>query len=238
MAYEHGVRISEQATSLLPTVEVSAGIPVIIGTAAVNMADPENVNKPKLCYSYAEAVEAFGHVPAELDPESGLKFLNWLYASEENHDLFHYGIEGTHYTKTGDHRIEQVKGDDGNPLYSMDTWMTGYLPYMAYATDTPDEQVDYMTYKSDNYVISPAAGFIFDSSNVTSELTNLQTEIISSIYPIKVGMVSYEDNIDAAIEKLKAAGLDKYMEEYRTQFKAYLDANPDVLEIAKGTTEG
>lgn len=66
MAYEHGVRISEQATSLLPTVEVSAGIPVIIGTAAVNMADPENVNKPKLCYSYAEAVEAFGHVPAEL----------------------------------------------------------------------------------------------------------------------------------------------------------------------------
>lgn len=87
-------------------------------------------------------------------------------------------------------------------------------------------------------LISPAAGFIFDSSNVQSELTNLQTEIISSIYPIKVGMVSYEDNIDAAIEKLKAAGLDKYMEEYRTQFKAYLDANPDVLEIAKGTTEG
>ena len=108
----------------------------------------------------------------------------------------------------------------------------------TYATDTPDEQVDYMTYKSDNYVISPAAGFIFDSSNVTSELTNLQTEIISSIYPIKVGMVSYEDNIDAAIEKLKAAGLDKYLEEYRTQFKAYLDANPNVLEIAKGTTEG
>ena len=191
---------------------------------------------PDMIYTYVQNLNAISSTSE--DPESGLKFLNWLYASEENHDLFHYGIEGTHYTKTGDHRIEQVKGDDGNPLYSMDTWMTGYLPYMAYATDTPDEQVDYMTYKSDNYVISPAAGFIFDSSNVTSELTNLQTEIISSIYPIKVGMVSYEDNIDAAIEKLKAAGLDKYMEEYRTQFKAYLDANPNVLEIAKGTTEG
>lgn len=191
---------------------------------------------PDMIYTYVQNLNAISSTSE--DPESGLKFLNWLYASEENHDLFHYGIEGTHYTKTGDHRIEQVKGDDGNPLYNMDTWMTGYLPYMTYATDTPDEQVDYMTYKSDNYVISPAAGFIFDSSNVTSELTNLQTEIISSIYPIKVGMVSYEDNIDAAIEKLKAAGLDKYMEEYRTQFKAYLDANPNVLEIAKGTTEG
>ena len=109
---------------------------------------------------------------------------------------------------------------------------------MAYATDTPDEQVDYMTYKSENYVISPAAGFIFDASNVQSELTNLQTEIIASIYPIKVGMVPYEENIDAAIEKLKAAGLDRYLEEYRTQFAAYLEANPDALELAKGTTEG
>ena len=109
---------------------------------------------------------------------------------------------------------------------------------MYWGKDSTDSNIDYMTYRSDNYVISPAAGFIFDASPVQSELTNLQTEIISSIYPIKVGMVSYEDNIDAAIEKLKAAGLDKYLEEYRTQFKAYLDANPDVLEIAKGTTEG
>ena len=37
--------------------------------------------------------------------------------------------------------------------------------------------------------------------------------------------------------KLKAAGLDKYLEEYRTQFQAYLEANPDVMEIAKGTTK-
>lgn len=191
---------------------------------------------PDMIYTYLQNMNAISATSE--DPESGLKFLNWLYASEENHALFHYGIEGTHYTKVGDNRIEQVKGDDGNPLYVMDTWMTGYAPYLYWGKDSTDSNIDYMTYRSDNYVISPAAGFIFDASPVQSELTNLQTEIISSIYPIKVGMVSYEDNIDAAIEKLKAAGLDKYMEEYRTQFQAYLDANPDVLEIAKGTTEG
>lgn len=83
----------------------------------------------------------------------------------------------------------------------------------------------------------PIAGFLFDASNVTTELTNLQTEIIASIYPIKIGMVSYEENIGPAIEKLKAAGLDAYLEEYRSQFNAYLEANPDVLEIAKGTAK-
>lgn len=74
---------------------------------------------PDMIYTYVQNLNAISSTSE--DPESGLKFLNWLYASEENHDLFHYGIEGTHYTKTGDHRIEQVKGDDGNPLYSMDT---------------------------------------------------------------------------------------------------------------------
>ena len=188
---------------------------------------------PDMIYTYLQNMNAISSTSE--DPESGLKFLNWLYASEENHALFHYGIEGTHYTKVGDNRIEQVKGDDGNPLYVMDTWMSGYAPYLYWGKDSTDSNIDYMTYRSDNYVISPAAGFIFDASPVQSELTNLQTEIIASIYPIKVGMVSYEDNIDAAIEKLKAAGLDAYLEEYRSQFQAYLDENPDVLEIAKGT---
>ena len=73
MAYNHGVRISEVATSLLPTAEVSAGIPFIVGTAPVNMTDPSNVNVPKLVYSYAEAVKEFGYVPPADDAASGLK---------------------------------------------------------------------------------------------------------------------------------------------------------------------
>ena len=73
MAYNHGVKISEVPTSILPPVQVSAGIPFIVGTAPVNMTDPANVNKPVLCYSYDEAVAAFGYVPPKLDAASGLK---------------------------------------------------------------------------------------------------------------------------------------------------------------------
>ena len=60
MAYKHGVYVSEQPTSIVPPVRVSAGLPVFIGTAPVNQTDITNVNKPVLCYSYKEAVEAFG----------------------------------------------------------------------------------------------------------------------------------------------------------------------------------
>ena len=73
MAYKHGVYVSEVATSILPPVEATAGIPFIVGTAPVNMTDPKNVNKPVLCYNYAEAVAAFGYVPPKADANSGLK---------------------------------------------------------------------------------------------------------------------------------------------------------------------
>lgn len=73
MAYKHGVYVSEVPTSLVPTVSVESAMPVVFGTAPVNMADPSNVNKPVLCNSYDEFVKAFGFVPAVQDDVSGLK---------------------------------------------------------------------------------------------------------------------------------------------------------------------
>lgn len=206
----------------------------------VEGADVDWINtfgdQPDMIYTFCQNLNAISSTSE--DPESGIKFLDWLYKNEENHNLFHYGIEGVHYESAGDKRMEFIKDESGAQLYVMDTWMSGYLPYMTYSTNTPDDQIEYSEYASTNYVVSPAAGFLFDATPVASELTNIQTEIIASIYPIKFGLVSYEENIDAAIEKLKAAGLDRYMEEYRTQFAAYLEANPNVLEDAKGTTAG
>jgi hypothetical protein len=61
MAYKHGVYVSEVPTSIIPPVRTTAGLPFVIGTAPINLADEANVNKPVLCYTYQEAVEAFGY---------------------------------------------------------------------------------------------------------------------------------------------------------------------------------
>jgi phage tail sheath protein FI len=58
----HGINISEVPTSILPPVEVSAGLPVFIGRAPINLAtSSEYVNKPLLAYTYDEAVKALGY---------------------------------------------------------------------------------------------------------------------------------------------------------------------------------
>ena len=61
MAYKHGVYVSEVPTSIIPPVRTTAGLPFVVGTAPINLSDKTNVNKPVLCYSYQEAVEAFGY---------------------------------------------------------------------------------------------------------------------------------------------------------------------------------
>ncbi len=63
MAFEHGVRVSEQATSLNAPVLGTAGLQVVFGTAPVNLAeDPYSVtNTPVIAYSWSEAVKKLGY---------------------------------------------------------------------------------------------------------------------------------------------------------------------------------
>lgn len=63
MAYMHGVRIQENPTSVPTPVSNEAGVPVIFGTAPVNLAsDPAGAaNKLFLCNSFAEAKAAVGY---------------------------------------------------------------------------------------------------------------------------------------------------------------------------------
>lgn len=63
MAYMHGIRIQENPTSVPTPVKNEAGVPVIFGTAPVNLAaDPGNaVNRLFLCNTFAEARAAVGY---------------------------------------------------------------------------------------------------------------------------------------------------------------------------------
>lgn len=63
MAYQHGVRVSEQATSVVAPIEGTAGLQVVFGTAPINLAaDPYAVtNTPVIAHTWAEAVSQLGY---------------------------------------------------------------------------------------------------------------------------------------------------------------------------------
>lgn len=62
MSYKHGIYGMELPTKVVPPIVSTAGLPVVFGTAPINLAkNPAEVNKPTLIYSYEEAVEKFGY---------------------------------------------------------------------------------------------------------------------------------------------------------------------------------
>jgi putative aldouronate transport system substrate-binding protein len=180
--------------------------------------------KPYLQYTSIQNLNAIS--ATSKDPEAGLKFLDWLYAKKENHDLFCYGVEGKDYTASAPNRIDSVKGDDKNAIYAFDTWMIGYLPYMRWDETVSQKGIDFKTKAApaDQLAVSPVVGFLFDASNLKTELANIQAEVISSFYPIKYGLVEYDKAYPQAVKKLKSAGIDKYIAEYQTQLKAFLES--------------
>ena len=46
--------------------------------------------------------------------------------------------------------------------------------------------------------------------------------MVKSIYPINLGLVSYEEGYEDALSRMKAAGIDKVVEEYQRQVNEYL----------------
>ncbi|TBL70305.1 extracellular solute-binding protein [Paenibacillus thalictri] len=150
-------------------------------------------------------------------PEAGIQFLNWLYANQDNYDLFMYGIQGEQWTKTDNNRYDSKKTDKNQPKYLFQNWQIGNLDFARFSKEASDLQVKVEGTMDDKAVNSPVMGFVFDSNQVSTEYANVLAEIQASIVPIKNGVVEYDKYYPEALKKLKAAGLDKVMEEYKKQ---------------------
>lgn len=62
MAYQHGITVLEQATSLTAPIKGDSAIQVVFGTAPINLAENpySATNVPIIAYSYAETVKQLG----------------------------------------------------------------------------------------------------------------------------------------------------------------------------------
>lgn len=162
-------------------------------------------------------------------PEAGVKFLNWLYSSQENYDLFMYGIEGVTFIPTGDNEAQFIKGPDGNSLYQYDDWQIGFIDLRRFEQGTLPNALALETIPLDEsgekVNESPVAGFWFNEAPVSEEMANLSTEIVASIYPIKYGLVDFDTHYPQALDRLKAAGLDRVIEEFERQLQEFMEEN-------------
>ncbi|WP_235549560.1 extracellular solute-binding protein [Paenibacillus sp. Soil766] len=156
--------------------------------------------------------------------DDAVKFMDWVYAGQDNYDLIQYGIEGKHYKKDGDRGLQKINdpSNDNKPGYSGSESQLGNVNLIR--TDNvngipSNNQVLYTrNEKAQNSIVS---NFLFDPTPVKAEYANSMTEAASSITPIYMGILDYDKAFPAALEKMKKAGLDKVVQEYVKQYKEW-----------------
>lgn len=153
------------------------------------------------------------------NPEGAMKFLNWLYSSQENYLFALYGVEGKDYNMV-DGRIERITTEDF--FYE---WMFRNQNFTVFGSEVSDEYIeDYMNWDN-GAKTSSAMGFVFNNENVVEIETAINEVIQNEMSVIRNGFVSFEDNYATVVQHLKEAGIDEYIAEVQRQYDEFRAQN-------------
>ena len=147
-------------------------------------------------------------------PEEAMKLLNLVYTDKEIYNELVFGMEGEHYNKTGESSIEMVE----DPQYDFGGygWMLGNQFNAYYVPGQEDglwEETDKMNRESE---ISPLRGFVFDPSNVQSEIAQVGS-VVKEYENGQFTASDIEKYIKERNEKMEQAGLQKIVDEVQKQ---------------------
>lgn len=155
------------------------------------------------------------------NPEGAMKFLNWMYANQDNYLFCLYGAEGENYDLV-DGRIQLKDPAFEGYFYE---WMFRNANYQLFTSDVSDDYVATYTTWDDGAKTSDVIAFHFDNANVVEIETSVNEVIQQYMDPIMYGFVDYEENYQAALDALKAAGIDEYIAEVQRQLDEYFAVN-------------
>ncbi len=154
-------------------------------------------------------------------PEAAVKFINWLYGSQENFDLFAYGTEGVDYKKLEERNYEVITDPaTGQVPYSFATWMIGNINLEYTSATAPAVTNEHLYDIDENAEDGYASQFTFDGSDVQTQLADVNTIIASNVAPMASGVVDYDSGIEETLNLLKKAGIDDLIAEFQEQLKA------------------
>lgn len=155
------------------------------------------------------------------DPEllkTYLRVINLFQKDKELVNMWVYGIEGVDFTLTENGRLEVINTD--TLIYD---WLPVNVNFRTYPTWVTDDMIEiFNNWDGEETVFTKSYGFMFDTTPVATEYSQILAVESEFLNPITMGFVDYEENIDEAISRLKKAGIDAYLAEYQRQFSEWV----------------
>ncbi|MCD7955720.1 MAG: ABC transporter substrate-binding protein [Lachnospiraceae bacterium] len=158
--------------------------------------------------------------------EAAMKFLNLMYTDSRILNLMSYGIEGIHYQVLEDGTLDYLDGQDSSSCTYHDE--LGACANMALRSEW---QGDYPNLgeliEEDNATCkkSAALGFVFDSTPVVNQTTEVDNVLTKYRIGIESGSMNAEETLPVFIEELKTAGIDEVIAEKQSQLDEWLSGN-------------
>lgn len=153
------------------------------------------------------------------NPEKATQLIELLNTDKELYNTLCYGIEGKHYNKISENRIEQISNSGYSPNVS---WMFGNN-FNAYLLPSQEDSVwDETKRLNETSSVSKIMGFNFDQLPVKNEMAQCSTVLDEYLPSLVTGAVDYEDVLPEFIAKLKLAGSEKIIAEKQRQLDEWL----------------
>ncbi len=151
------------------------------------------------------------------NPEAALKVIELVNTDEYFRNLLAFGIEGTHYEKTGQNNIKKLNDSYEVPAYTQGTFFNMYV-------QDPNPETQWLDLQSlqETAFASPVLGFTFDSKNVQNQISacaNIESKYASSLI---TGSGNPDELLPKMIEELNNAGYQDIIEEAQRQVDEFL----------------
>lgn len=147
------------------------------------------------------------------NPEKAMQVLELVNTDKKLFNYFAWGIEGEDYTITNDNKVE-VKGEGkGNP----DIWAIGNTFNKYIGKEYPSDLHERTRKINDEAKKSPLNGFVPNIDKIKTQVYNCTAVVGEYLKPLDSGVVDIDEVYPKFIEKLKAAGSEKIIDELNRQ---------------------
>jgi putative aldouronate transport system substrate-binding protein len=177
----------------------------------------------------AETCNNFAQVSATSeDPARAVMFLDWIQASQDNYDLWYYGIKDKHYTLSADGEVVYPAGSVSTALpYAPTPWyFRNYQMDRSISTDCDMTKTAQAYWKAVTVLPLPdTAAFAFDTTKVQLQVTQVNSVIAEQWNDLSNGVLQGDDKYQAYLKALDDAGMPAILTEMQTQLDAWRAAH-------------
>jgi len=158
-------------------------------------------------------------------PEAAMKFLNLVYTDEFVLNTLLYGLEGRDYVKVDEHHVNFPDGKSATDVpftAQLSTGLLGSESLQYQLVGMSREDVELKLQENKETERSPYFGFIFDQSDVKTEMSAINNVKNQYLPGLITGALEPETTIPKFIDALKKAGADRVIQAKQEQLDQWL----------------